>query len=199
MGKYLQHFIYYYYDDIAKKIEQQQVDYGLARIHSHRHISRCIIYSDWFCDILNIPKDSIERLKLYLAISLHDIGREGELEDVWESKSKYIYKEYVSNIVDKNDVNKEGLLIDYENDKILSDIIHDVDCLDIMRYGTGRGGIMGFDKKYLRLMKDNPYLQDTFISTAWQLINYTDDINFDNIKCLKDIYLKNTCEWKIGI
>jgi hypothetical protein len=199
MSIYIEYFIKHYYDDIAKIIEQQQIQCGLARIHSHRHISRCVIYSDWYCNILNIPNDSIDRLKLYLAISLHDIGRKGELEDVWESDSKKIYIDYVSKIVDKNDVNKKGLLIDYEKDKILTDIIHDVDCLDIMRYGTGRGGIMGFDKKYLYLLQDNSYLQDVLVSTAWKLINYTDDIEYDNVNCLKDIYLKNISVWKIGI
>ena len=77
----LEKFIEQYYPAISDRIEQQQITYGLARIHSHRHISRCIIYSDWYADLLNIGKDSIERMQLYFAIGFHDIGRQGELEE----------------------------------------------------------------------------------------------------------------------
>ena len=183
----LQKFIEQYYPAISDRIEQQQITYGLARIHSHRHISRCIIYSDWYADLLNIGKDSIERMQLYFAIGFHDIGRQGELEDVWESISVQIYNDYLkSNNIDKYNVN---------NNTILLDIIHDVDCLDIMRSGTGRGGIMGFDKKYLNLFKENVFLQDKIISNAWQLINNSDSIEYDTKECLKSIHELNLNKW----
>jgi hypothetical protein len=172
----LEKFINQYYPAIAHKIEQQQIQYGLSRIHSHRHISRCIIYADWYCDFLGI-KDKKEILKLYIAIAFHDIGRQGELQDVWENQSYEIYVNYLFNEikVDKKIVNNsKELFINKYHKSVLNDIIHDVDCLDIMRSGTGRGGIMGFDKNYLNLFKEQPYLQDRLISGAWKLINISD-------------------------
>lgn len=181
-------FIETYYPNIAEKIEQQQITYGLARIHSHRHISRCIIFADWYCNLMNIDVDSIDRMKLYFAISFHDIGREGELEDVWEGKSKQMHIDYLKeNNIDKYNVN---------NSKLLNDIIHDVDCLDIMRIGAGRGGIMGFDKNYLILFRENTFIQDKIISNAWNLINLTDGDFFENKHCLKRIFDLKFNEWK---
>ena len=184
----LEYFINNYYPAIAEKIEQQQITYGLARIHSHRHISRCIIYSDWYADLFNIGKEDIERMKLYFALAFHDIGREGELEDVWEGKSKQIHSDYLSELkIDKYQVN---------DNLILSHIIHDVDCLDIMRSGAGRGGIMGFDKNYLILFRENTFMQDKMISNAWDLINLTDGDYFENKHCLKRIIDLKFNEWK---
>ena len=94
---------------------------------------------------------------------------------------------------------KNNELVITKSKSILSDIIHDVDCLDIMRSGTGRGGIMGFDKNYLNLFKEQPYLQDRLISGAWQLINYTDSEENDNVDCLKFINEKIKNEWTITI
>lgn len=197
----LDYFIKNYYPIIAEKIENQQQTYGLARIHSHRHISRCIIYGNWYCNFLAI-NDKKERLKLYLAIAFHDIGRQGELEDVWENQSYEIYLDYIFNTIkiDKKIVNNnKELLINKYDKSVLNDIIHDVDCLDIMRSGTGRGGIMGFDKNYLNLFKEQPYLQDRLISGAWQLINLSDSEEFDNVDCLKNINNKLKNEWQITI
>ena len=197
----LDYFIKNHYPVIANKIETQQVNHGLARIHSHRHISRCIVYSYWYANFLGI-KDKKDRLKLYFAIAFHDIGRAGELEDVWENLSYEIYVDYIFNQVkiDKKIVNnsKELLLNKYEK-SIFNDIVHDVDCLDIMRSGTGRGGIMGFDKSFPHLFKEQTYLQDRLISGAWQLINLSDDISLDNVYCLKYIKTKMDNEWQITI
>jgi hypothetical protein len=197
----LEKFISEYYPAIANKIEQQQIQYGLSRIHSHRHISRCIIYADWYCDFLGI-KDKKERLRLYVAIAFHDIGRQGELEDVWENQSYEIYVDYIFNEIkiDKKIVNNSReLIINKYNQSVYNDIIHDVDCLDIMRSGTGKGGIMGFDKNYLKLFKEQTYLQNRLISGAWKLINLSDADEFDNVNCLKILNQKNKEEWQITI
>ena len=197
----LEKFINQYYPAIAHKIEQQQIQYGLSRIHSHRHISRCIIYADWYCNFLGI-NDKKERLKLYIAIAFHDIGRQGELEDVWENQSYEIYVNYLFNEikVDKNIVNNgKELFVNKYQKSVLNDIVHDVDCLDIMRSGTGRGGIMGFDKNYLNLFKEQTYLKDRLISGAWKLITFSDADEFDNVNCLKILNQKNKEEWQIAI
>ena len=49
-----------------------------------------------------------------------------------------------------------------------------------MRSGTGRGGIMGFDKNYLILFRENTFMQDKMIQNAWNLINLTDGDYFEN-------------------
>jgi hypothetical protein len=183
----LNQFLELHYPYISEKIEWQQNQYGLARIHSHRHISRCIIYSDWYADLMNIGKEDIQRMQLYLAIGFHDIGREGELEDVWESKSKDIYMGYLK------DMNIDNYAV---NSKLLQEIIHDVDCLDIMRSGAGRGGIFGFDRNYLYLLKEQPTLQEKMIGNAWNLINLTDSLYFENKDCLKMICDLKFNEWK---
>jgi hypothetical protein len=197
----LEKFINQYYPAIAHKIEQQQIQYGLSRIHSHRHISRCIIYADWYCNFLGI-NDKKERLKLYIAIAFHDIGRQGELQDVWENQSYEIYVNYLFNEikVDRNIVNNgKELFVNKYHKSVLNDIVHDVDCLDIMRSGTGRGGVMGFDKNYLNLFKEQTYLQDRLISAAWKLITLSDADEFDNVNCLKTLNQKNKEEWQIVI
>jgi len=193
-------FIRNYYPAISEKIENQQIKYGLARIHGHRHISRCVIYADWYCNFLGI-NDPKEKLKLYMAIGFHDIGRQGELEDVWENQSYQIYLEYINKLkIDKKIVNEnKELIINKYAKSTLNDIIHDVDCLDIMRSGTGRGGIMGFDKNYLNLFKEQPYLQDRLVSGAWQLINLCDSDEFENVNCLKLINQKIKTEWRLTI
>ena len=184
----LELFINEYYPAIADKIETQQNKYGLARIHSHRHISRCIIFADWYADLLDIPKEDEKRMQLYFAIAFHDMGREGELEDVWEEKSRQMGIDYLIELkLDKYEVN---------NNLLLSHIIHDVDCLDIMRSGAGRGGIMGFDRNYLILFRENIYLQEKMITNAWSLINLTDYDYFDNVDCLKKIYDLKFNQWK---
>jgi len=185
----LEQFINDYYPAISEKIEEQQNKYGLARIHSHRHISRCIIYADWYADLFNMAKDDIQRYQLFFAIAFHDMGREGELEDVWESKSRQMCSDYLKQLkLDKYEVNNNNL--------VLSHILHDVDCLDIMRSGTGRGGIMGFDKNYLILFRENTFMQNKLISNAWNLINLTDDDYFENKHCLKRICDLKFNEWK---
>jgi hypothetical protein len=197
----LEKFINQYYPAIAHKIEQQQIQYGLSRIHSHRHISRCIIYADWYCNFLGI-NDKKERLKLYIAVAFHDIGRQGELQDVWENQSYEIYVNYLFNEikVDRNIVNNgKELFVNKYHKSVLNDIVHDVDCLDIMRSGTGRGGVMGFDKNYLNLFKEQTYLQDRLISAAWKLITLSDADEFDNVNCLKVLNQKNKEEWQIAI
>jgi hypothetical protein len=197
----LEKFINQYYPAIAHKIEQQQIQYGLSRIHSHRHISRCIIYADWYCNFLGI-NDKKERLKLYIAVAFHDIGRQGELQDVWENQSYEIYVNYLFNEikVDRNIVNNgKELFVNKYHKSVLNDIVHDVDCLDIMRSGTGRGGVMGFDKNYLNLFKEQTYLQDRLISAAWKLITLSDADEFDNVNCLKTLNQKNKEEWQIVI
>lgn len=191
MSCFLEYFIIHQYPYISEKIERQQIDYGLARIHSHRHISRCIIYADWYADLIGIDKNSIDRLRLYFAISFHDIGRKGELEDVWEGESKNIYLEYLKSVkIDSQIVNDTNELV-IKDDSFLWDIIHDVDCLDIMRSGTGRGGIMGFNRDYLTLFKNDLSKQEKIITNAWRLINMTDDIEYDNVDCLKNIYFNH--------
>ena len=74
--------------------------------------------------------------------------------------------------------------------------MHDVDCLDIMRSGTGRNGIIGFDRNYLILFRENTFMQDKLISNAWNLINLTDGDYFENQDCLKKIYDLKFNEWK---
>jgi hypothetical protein len=99
--------------------------------------------------------------------------------------------------VDKKIVNnaKELFINKYEK-SVLNDIIHDVDCLDIMRSGTGRNGIIGFDRNYLILFRENTFMQDKLISNAWNLINLTDGDYFENQDCLKKIYDLKFNEWK---
>jgi hypothetical protein len=91
----LENFIEQNYPEIANLIEQQQIKYGLHRIHGQCHIARCIIIAEYLLNISVIPKDSIERLQVYYAISFHDLGRQGECEDVWQMESYEICKNYL--------------------------------------------------------------------------------------------------------
>jgi len=190
----LGNFIEQKYPEIANLIEQQQINYGLHRIHGQCHIARCIIIAEYLLNISVIPKDSIERLQVYYAISFHDLGRQGECEDVWQMESYEICKNYLlSKKYDNEFVNNTANLMlkkNELNESIFSKIVYDTDCYDIMRSGTGRGGLYGFDKRYLKCFKNEPTIQDKIINFAWNLIQQTDNHEYENVNGLKNMFTK---------
>ena len=196
----LENFIEQNYPEIANLIEQQQIKYGLHRIHGQCHIARCIIIAEYLLNISVIPKDTIERLQVYYAISFHDLGRQGEGEDVWQMESCEMCKNYlVSKKYDNEFVNNTADLMLKKNglnESIFSKIVYDTDCYDIMRSGTGRGGLYTFDKRYLKCFKEDIFMQDKIINFAWKLISFTDNSEYENVNALKNMFnkMKNELE-----
>jgi len=166
------------YPELSELIENQQINYGLARIHGQRHIARCLIYADFYVQQFQLSDD--EALKVYFAICFHDLGREAEGEDYWTGRSGELAHTWLYNngyVKYANDVAQYILQKDNSNyDVAGKNILHDVDCLDIMRPSTGRGGIIGFQSSYLIYFKNN-YIQSTVIEKAWNLINLTESKN----------------------
>jgi hypothetical protein len=197
----LENFIEQNYPEIANLIEQQQIKYGLHRIHGQSHIARCIIIAEYLLNISVIPKDTIERLQVYYAISFHDLGRQGECEDVWQMESYEMCKNYLlSKKYDNDFVNNTANLMFKKNElneNIFSKIVYDTDCYDIMRSGTGRGGLYGFDKRYLKCFKEDVFMQDKIINFAWKLISLTDNLEYENVNSLNNIFHKTSNEWKM--
>jgi hypothetical protein len=83
------------------------------------------------------------------------------------------------------------------NENIFSKIVYDTDCYDIMRSGTGRGGLYGFDKRYLKCFKEDVFMQDKIINFAWKLISLTDNLEYENVNSLNNIFHKTSNEWKM--
>jgi hypothetical protein len=181
-----------YFKDVAHRIEKQQIDYGLARIHSHRHISRCLIYASWIIEKLNLINDLHDNLDLLFAISYHDIGRVQEGVDNTNYQASLIAEsELIKLNIDNKTIESVKHLIqnkDNSNDySIKRMILHDVDCYDIMRPSTGRGGVIGFDKNYLCLFKNNIQIQSELTSKCFELISITENEDFENINCLRKL------------
>lgn len=195
----LEEFIENEYQNIAELIEQQQITYGLHRIHGQAHISRCIMIAENLLNLLISENDDNKKLQVYYAICFHDIGRKGECEDIWQQESFDFCINYLSKKYDNEFVNNTANLMlkkNELNESIYSQIVYDTDCYDIMRSGTGRGGIYGFDKKYLKCFRANDFMQDKLIHFAWKLINLTDNNEYENIYSLKKMYEKTSNEWK---
>ena len=195
----LEHFIENEYQNIAELIEQQQITYRLHRIHGQAHISRCIIIAENLLNLLISDIDNLKKLQVYYAISFHDLGRQGECEDVWQQESYDLCVNYLSKKYDNEFVNDTANLMlkkNELNESIYSQIVYDTDCYDIMRSGTGSGGLYGFDKKYLKCFRGNDFMQDKLIQFAWKLINSTDNNEYENIHSLKKMYELNFNEWK---
>jgi hypothetical protein len=189
----------YYTPTISGLIENQQVQYSLARIHSHRHIARCLIYAEKYLQEFLPSKH--QNYDVYFAISFHDIGRVMELEDHSSVGSIEIAIKSMTELKLSEDlINDTCRLIQnkdksYRND-IYEMIVHDVDCLDIMRPSTGRGGIGGFDRSYLKLFRNFTGKQEAFISSAWKLISLTEDYSYENNNCLNLMINNIDSIWK---
>jgi hypothetical protein len=178
----------YYTPTISGIIENQQIQYSLARIHSHRHIARCLIYAEKYLQECLPSKH--QNYDVYFAISFHDIGRVMELEDHSSVGSIEIAIKCMTELKLSEDlINDTCRLIQnkdksYRND-IYEMIVHDVDCLDIMRPSTGRGGIIGFDRNYLQLFSNNPSKQQEYIEFANTLIFLTENILYESKNALR--------------
>ena len=188
----------YYTNYISNLIEKQQLDYGLARIHSHRHISRCLIYADWYCNALNL--ELYDNLHLYFAVCFHDMGRTTEGVDHSTIGSIEMAQKHMELLKVHPEIIFETCRIIEHKDKgvqnIYEMVLHDVDCLDIMRPSTGRGGVGGFDRNYLRLYRNYPLGQEALISNAWKLINLTENDSFEKNDCLHLILNNIESIWK---
>ena len=173
----------YYTPTISALIENQQIEHSLARIHSHRHISRCLIYAEKY--LKDFLPSKHQNFDVYFAISFHDIGSVMELEDHSFVGSIEIANKCMSDL-QLSDVliNDTCRLIQNKDKSYCNDvyemIVHDVDCLDIMRPSTGRGGIIGFDRNYLQLFKNNPSKQQEYIEFANKLIFLSENILYES-------------------
>lgn len=196
----LNEFNQIYFKEISYRIEKQQIEFDLARIHSHRHISRCLVYSEWILKRLQHELDYENNLDLLFAISFHDIGRIQEgIDNTNYQASLIAQEEMIKMNVDERIIESTKKLIkekdNSDNYDIKRMILHDVDCFDIMRPSTGRGGIIGFNKDFLCLFKSNQNnYQNELISKCFNLINITENELFENVDCLKNILKSNLNE-----
>jgi hypothetical protein len=189
----------YYTPTISGLIENQQMQYALARIHSNRHISRCLIFADWYCKELHL--EQFNNLHLYFAVCFHDMGRKTEGIDHSTVGSIQSAVKYMGLLGIEPEIIFETCRIIENKDKeqgqsIYEMVLHDVDCLDIMRPSTGRGGIGGFDRSYLKLFRNFTGKQEAFISSAWKLISLTEDYSYENNNCLNLMINNIDSIWK---
>lgn len=178
----------YYTPYISNIIENQQIEFGLARIHSHRHISRCLIYADWYCKYFQLKE--FDNLHLYFAVAFHDMGRTTELIDHSTIGSVNKARVFMESVGISNEIiNATCFIIENKdvshNENIYKKILHDVDCLDIMRPSTGIGGICAFNNSYLELLKENPQQQLNYVHLAWKLITFTEIDLYETNNCLR--------------
>lgn len=174
-------FIQEFTKNILPIYEKHENTFDFYGIHSGRHISRSLIFSEFMsCFYKYELNKDVDFNAIRYAVAFHDSGRQRNGIDLWEKDSEkacllYLYKknhsleysEYVASLINKNkssDINKN--------------IIYDADVLEIMRPLTGRGGRNGFNPNYLLFMKDNEkYIKtrNELIEDAWKLIEYTEN------------------------
>jgi len=189
-----------YYPEIMKLIESQRRMFPETKLHGFAHISRCLILTHVLCKLHGVDEEN--ELKCLIAIGLHDVAREDDGEDLWESQSGKIARgfcighgfdnefknEVYKLITEKTDVN------DLPNTNFV--VCHDADCLDIIRcFGIDR-----FNPRYFASFQNELALRDLLIKDACTLIDctYLDENEYDNSDSLylMENNIKTRWSWK---
>jgi hypothetical protein len=193
-------------ENIAPIYEGHRATFDPGGIHGVRHISRVIIIAEALCNYYNAHyKDKHDDMNhrwaypathvIRYAAAFHDSARKGNGPDLWDRFSALKCFEYLSTREPEMFSEYAKLLINTKDDvnpNFSATILHDADCLEIMRPCCGHGGISGFDKKHLFFMSGrngmvlNEAVQDQIIGECWRFISETEankDL-YDNVNCL---------------
>lgn len=165
-------FKIHYYGGIMAIIERQRAEYPDTELHGYAHIARCLILTHVLATIHGLSYE--EEMKCLIAIGLHDSGREGDGEDVWEEESAIIASDFckTKSLGEKFAADVRSLITDKTDvdnlpNKMLV-VCHDADCLDIIRCF----GLQGFDEYRFASFRDTE-----LISEARLRINLIQDTN----------------------
>lgn len=111
---------------------------GNRAVHGPLHASRVMLWTMLFAEIYreNNRHLNVSPVSLALAAGLHDAAREGDGVDLWDEASGQIVKMTLSDLGDK-DAEFLGECVAKKDDgtglSLEKEIIHDADCIDILR------------------------------------------------------------------
>ncbi|NGX37192.1 MAG: hypothetical protein K1000chlam2_00345 [Chlamydiae bacterium] len=180
-------------NEIFPYYERHEKGFDRSRSHGRMHIARSLI----FCEVmgryyhfLGIP---VNFNLMRRAIGLHDAGRQGNTEDVWEKDSAKILKKHLlkkgtgSFVASKQAdiVVKDGSQKEYPIEYAL---VQSGDCLDIMRVLMGLGEKNGFRKELLTFLNHSHAFpinkakchsfRDQLIEEVWDFVQITEKKKF---------------------
>jgi hypothetical protein len=168
-------------------------------IHGRRHIGRAVVFAEYMARVyalkLHVP---IDFAAIRLASAFHDLGREDNGTDIWESASAarcLAYLEssawsargrdwcnYTSRLILKGDARPEPPDLNWQ-------ILHDADVLEIMRPCCEHGGRAGFRSEHLRFLGEHDRLapalpkavqiRSRLIEEGWRWIKDTENTAAD--------------------
>lgn len=144
------------------------------RMHGRMHIGRAVIFCEVMARYHHLKGNHVDFDLARRVTGLHDAGREGNGEDVWEKESADLLCKYKkSRMIIKNGAQSA---LEFE-------VFQSADCLDIMRPCTGRGGKKGFKKELLSFLKgsnrsDDVKFREKLIQEAWDFIQLTESKKF---------------------
>lgn len=121
---------------VAPRYRNHELSFDLESYHGRFHILRCLILADSiYCYYsYNHKKVDIER-SLY-AILFHDIMRQNNGTDIWESESAHECFTFLKNIGLSDDYASQTseLILKNNSNSIEEQILYDVDVLDYQRF-----------------------------------------------------------------
>jgi len=185
-----------FFEEFEKEIlphyEHHEQTFDKSSIHGRMHVARAVI----FCEVMIRYYQSIDVDVDYdyarRVTALHDAGRKGNGEDLWEKESADLLLQHLRSkgMSEEEAFKKSRIIIKKEDHGTTLEfvIFQSADCTDIMRPCTGRGGKAGFDSRFLLFLRDaDPTTKDfafrqKLIEEAWEFISITEKIKLSQFK-----------------
>ncbi len=134
----LREFLPIFQSDIAPHYLSHELDFDPLSAHGRLHILRCLFLADHLCKVYGTLGYRIDRSSVFFAVAFHDIARQENGIDLWESESADACRSYLVSM------GHHGIYAKRTAERILkaepfdgeTQILHDVDVLDYMRFFT---------------------------------------------------------------
>lgn len=123
-------------DEIASLYQKHEETFDLASFHGRFHILRCLLLADAIHKYYEINAITLDIEKSYYAILFHDIMRENNGEDLWETQSaSKCFTFLKQNGFSQEYALQTSKMILKVNDIVFEEqILYDVDVLDYNRF-----------------------------------------------------------------
>ena len=186
---HLDEFIAELGEDILPFYKNHETAFDQAQIHGRMHCSRVVLFAECMARYLITTGTPINIPLLRRVSALHDAGRKGNGEDLWEHESAVIIKTHLlkynhlpPEATEAAEIVKKGTHCTFPNISIEKILFSSADCLDIMRPCTGRRGREGFLLKFLQLPDSS--FRKALIEEAWAFIQATENLKFTTFNSL---------------
>ncbi|NGX26336.1 MAG: hypothetical protein K940chlam6_00252 [Chlamydiae bacterium] len=181
-------FLDEYETEIFPFYEKHEKTFDNIRVHSRMHVARALIFCEVMARYYTVMGIEVNFPLLRRAIGLHDAGRQGNGEDIWEKDSAKILAShlrkkgvgYFTANKQANIIVKDGTDKKYPIEYFLA---QSGDCLDIMRLPMGPGPKNGFREELLTFMNhegcaSKGLLRKQLIEEVWRFVQETEKRKF---------------------